>query len=221
MNFLKPLAVAAVTSCINSVLNVLSTSKFLHAPIPVNKNTQASRSHSTSVIDSIDKTCATKDKKINKFSNFGVISNLIKITELDFLQKYDEDRVNIDVITQNKKDGRRHKQKRLRQLMNDDKVASCDRGWIKQDYHQIQRGTRKSIRIPPGKHLSHWRGFEAQKGYSYLYSSLQDIKLHKLQHKFDGYGAKNIDRGKTCKVQELENSTIKQKPIKVRKNRSK
>ncbi|MFP4309645.1 MAG: polymorphic toxin type 8 domain-containing protein, partial [Desulfococcaceae bacterium] len=65
--------------------------------------------------------------------------------------------------------------------------SSVDRGWIKKDMNQIKRGTRKNVRVPPGKNLAHRRGFEAKKGYGYEHSDLQDIDLHKLQHKHEGY----------------------------------
>ncbi len=41
--------------------------------------------------------------------------------------------------------------------------------------------------VPQGKNLAHCRGFEAKKGYGYEYGDLQDIELHKLQHKYEGY----------------------------------
>ena len=62
--------------------------------------------------------------------------------------------------------GRSGKQARLKQLADDPNVSSADRGWIKQEMNQIQRGTRKNVRVPPGKNLAHRRGFEAKKGYS-------------------------------------------------------
>ncbi|MCI5143630.1 MAG: hypothetical protein D3909_18275 [Candidatus Electrothrix sp. ATG1] len=83
--------------------------------------------------------------------------------------------------------GRSGKQARLKQLADDPKVSLVDRGWLKQDMNQIQRGTRKSVRVPPGKNLAHRRGFEAKKGYGYEHSDLQEIDLHKLQHKHEGY----------------------------------
>ncbi len=46
---------------------------------------------------------------------------------------------------------------------------------------------RTNIRVPLGKNLAHRRGFEAEKGYGYEHSDLQDIDLHKLQHKHEGY----------------------------------
>ncbi len=99
--------------------------------------------------------------------------------------------------------GRSGRQARLRELANDPKISSADRGWIRQEMNQIERGKRRSIRLPGssrkrtnegreyggpgGKELAHRRGFEAQKGHSYKHSDLQDKDLHKLQHKFEGY----------------------------------
>ncbi len=83
--------------------------------------------------------------------------------------------------------GRSGKQARLKQLADDLNVSSADRGWIKQEMNQIQRGTRKNVCVPPGKNLAHHRGFKAKKGYGYEHSDLQDIDLHKLQHKHEGY----------------------------------
>lgn len=90
--------------------------------------------------------------------------------------------------------GRLGKQKRLRELANDDKVSSADRGWIQQEINSIERGNRKRIRNPPGKDLAHERGREAAKGYGYDYSNLQDRKLHRLQHRYDNFGRKNKER---------------------------
>jgi hypothetical protein len=60
----------------------------------------------------------------------------------------------------------------------------------------IERGTRDSIRNPPGKDLAHSRGREAAKGYDHVESPshLQDRDLHRLQHKFDDFGRKNRER---------------------------
>lgn len=90
--------------------------------------------------------------------------------------------------------GRSGKQARLRELSNDDKLGSADRGWIKQEQNSIERGQRKSIRNPPGKDLAHERGREAAKGYGYGHSNLQDRDLHRLQHKYDNFGRKNKER---------------------------
>jgi RHS repeat-associated protein len=90
--------------------------------------------------------------------------------------------------------GRSGKQARLRELSNDPKLGSADRGWIKQEMNSIERGQRKSIRNPPGKDLAHERGREAAKGYGYKHSNLQDRDLHRLQHKYDNFGRKNNER---------------------------
>jgi hypothetical protein len=90
--------------------------------------------------------------------------------------------------------GRGGKQVRLRELADDPMVSSADRGWIKQEMNQIERGTRKNIRNPPGKDLAHERGREAAKGFGYEHSNLQDRDLHKLQHKYDDFGKANKER---------------------------
>ncbi|WP_413043831.1 RHS repeat-associated core domain-containing protein [Pseudomonas sp. YJ42] len=90
--------------------------------------------------------------------------------------------------------GRAGKQAKLRDLANDDKLGSADRGWIKQELNSIERGHRNSIRNPPGKDLAHERGREAAKGYNYEHSKLQDRKLHRTQHKYDDFGRKNKER---------------------------
>jgi hypothetical protein len=87
-----------------------------------------------------------------------------------------------------KKAGRAGKQVKLRELVNDDKVASALRGEIKRDINQINRGKRTTIRVPSGYQMAHLRGFEARKGFGYEYSVLQDTNLHKLQHTYDKYG---------------------------------
>lgn len=90
--------------------------------------------------------------------------------------------------------GRSGKQARLRQLAEDPNVSSADRGWIRQDLNQIERETRDTVRVPPGKQLAHERGREAAKGYGYEHSNLQDIDLHRTQHKFDDFGRANKER---------------------------
>jgi hypothetical protein len=83
--------------------------------------------------------------------------------------------------------GRAGRQAKLRALANDPRVSSADRGWIQQELNSIARGQRSSIRVPPGKILAHRRGFEARRGFGYEHSDLQDIDLHKLQHRHEGY----------------------------------
>ncbi|MBS0186406.1 MAG: hypothetical protein JSS34_08870, partial [Proteobacteria bacterium] len=90
-----------------------------------------------------------------------------------------------------KKLGRSGKQKRLKELMTDEKLGSKDRGWLKQEFNQIQREKRETLRVPPGKELAHKRGFESAKGFSYEHAILQDKSLHKIQHRFDNLGRKN------------------------------
>jgi hypothetical protein len=97
------------------------------------------------------------------------------------------------------KDGRKGKQKRLREIADDPKVASADRGWIRQDLNEIKRGARGKVRVPPGKELAHERGREASKGYGYEHSNLQDEDLHSTQHKYDKFGRANKERPPTEK----------------------
>ena len=99
-----------------------------------------------------------------------------------------------DVVGVAKKVGRSGKQARLKELANDPKLGKADRGWIKQEQNAIERGSRKSIRNPPGKDLAHERGREAAKGYDYGNSNLQDRDLHRLQHKYDNFGRSNAER---------------------------
>lgn len=95
--------------------------------------------------------------------------------------------------------GRTGKQARLRELANDTKLGRADRGWLKNEMRHIKNGNRKTIRLPgnsrnskkPGKVLAHERGREADKGFSYKHSNMQDNDLHKLQHKYDNNGKKN------------------------------
>lgn len=85
------------------------------------------------------------------------------------------------------KAGRLGKQARLRELLHDDKLSSALRGEIKRDINEIKRGKRKTIRVPKGHNLAHRRGYEARKGYGYKHADLQDVGLHKLQHRIEGY----------------------------------
>ena len=98
-----------------------------------------------------------------------------------------------------KKVGRSGKQARLRDLMNDDKISSSWRGWLKQDANAMKRDITKrpNLRVPFGTNLAHRRGFEASKGYNYQNGQayLQNADLHKIQHKHDKYGKLNKDGG--------------------------
>jgi hypothetical protein len=92
--------------------------------------------------------------------------------------------------------GRSGKQRRLRDLSEDETVSSAVRGWLKQEINAIKRGTRKTLRVPFGKNLVHPRGEEAAKGHGYERSQLNDVDLHKLQHKFDDKGRLNKPKPK-------------------------
>ncbi|MEM7665647.1 MAG: polymorphic toxin type 8 domain-containing protein [Pseudomonadota bacterium] len=81
--------------------------------------------------------------------------------------------------------GRTGKQARLRSLVNDPKLSSRIRGELRRDLNEIARGKRRRLRVPEGMNLAHRRGFEARRGYGYDYSDLQDIQLHKIQHRID------------------------------------
>lgn len=94
--------------------------------------------------------------------------------------------------------GRSGKQKRLKELARDDKLGSADRGWIQQEINSVERSSlrkgrdgtlrpQKNIRVHPTKEMAHRRGKAAKDGYGYEHSDLQDIDLHKLQHKHEGY----------------------------------
>ena len=89
------------------------------------------------------------------------------------------------------KQGRAGKQERLMELATDPKLGKSDKGWIKQEMNQIDRGKRTSIRNPPGKDLAHERGREAAKGCSYKHSNLQNRADHRTQHKYDNNGRAN------------------------------
>ena len=99
-----------------------------------------------------------------------------------------------DLLVHNVCPGRGGRQGRLRELADDPKLGSADRGWLKQEINQIKRGKRKNIRLPGssrgkpgGKVLAHRRGMRAKDGHSYKHSDLQDVDLHKLEHRFGGY----------------------------------
>ncbi|WP_416336221.1 polymorphic toxin type 8 domain-containing protein [Chryseobacterium flavum] len=93
------------------------------------------------------------------------------------------------------KAGRSGKQARLKELGDDPKVSSFNRGWIKNEIRQIRNGNRKTIRNPRnsrnsksrGTELAHPRGKRAKDGNSYKDAKLQDADLHKLEHKYGGY----------------------------------
>jgi len=94
--------------------------------------------------------------------------------------------------------GRTGKQARLRELAEDDKLGAADRGWLNQEINAIKRKSKRkgrdgklrpqtNIRNPPGKDLAHRRGERASQGFSYKTAVLQDVDLHRLEHKHEGY----------------------------------
>jgi len=94
--------------------------------------------------------------------------------------------------------GRSGRQARLKELSNDSKVSSADRGWIKNEMRHVASGNRSTIRMPgnsrnsngkinPGKVLAHPKGQRAKDGHSYKNAKIQDNDLHKLEHKHEGY----------------------------------
>jgi hypothetical protein len=90
--------------------------------------------------------------------------------------------------------GRSGRQQHLRNQVNNPNVSKADKGWIKSELNQIDRGNRKTIRVPPGKELAHQRGREAAKGYSYEHSQLNLAKDHRRQHYYDKQGRLNKER---------------------------
>ena len=56
--------------------------------------------------------------------------------------------LDLQMFVDNLRKGRSGKQKRLREIANDDKVSSVLNGEIKRDINEIKRGKRKNIRIP-------------------------------------------------------------------------
>lgn len=90
--------------------------------------------------------------------------------------------------------GKQNRQERLKDLVNDPKVSSADRGWIKQEMNEVARGKKSHVRNPPGKDLAHERGRENAKGYGYEHAHIQDRATHRAQHKLDNWGKKNKER---------------------------
>ena len=90
--------------------------------------------------------------------------------------------------------GGQSREQRLRDLVNDDKVSSADRGWIRQELNEVAAGKKGHIRNPPGKDLAHERGRENAKGYGYEHSNLQNRADHRAQHKLDNWGRANKER---------------------------
>ncbi|WP_179024981.1 RHS repeat-associated core domain-containing protein [Shewanella sp. Scap07] len=90
--------------------------------------------------------------------------------------------------------GRQGKQPRLREMMNDPKVSSADRGWLKNDARHIEFGNKSGLRIPrngrnsPGRkaqdkgyELAHPHNAPASKGNGYAGSKLKNHADHKVE----------------------------------------
>lgn len=94
------------------------------------------------------------------------------------------------------KNGRSGKQQRLKEIMNDDKVGSADRGWLQNDMRHIKTGNKAGLRVPrngrksPGRkstdkgyELAHPHNKPASKGNSYKGSKMKNYADHKAETK--------------------------------------
>lgn len=97
----------------------------------------------------------------------------------------------INYVAKAAKRSRAGRGKRIRDIGKDPKTPKHHRGWIQQELNQIERGKRKYIRNPRGTEMAHPRGKESAKGHDYSETYLQDIGLHRLQHKHDKMGTLN------------------------------
>ncbi len=89
-----------------------------------------------------------------------------------------------------KKAGRSGKLAKQKSLIADTKLPKHIRGFMANQKRQLGKrnkrgGKRTHMKNPPGYDLAHWRGKEARKGNSYLYSSLQLRKDHRRQHSIE------------------------------------
>lgn len=93
-----------------------------------------------------------------------------------------------------KRRGRSGKQARLREMANDPKVSSADRGWLKNDARHIEYGNKSGLRLPrngrksPGRkaadkgyELAHPHNSPASQGNSYSGSKLKNHADHKVE----------------------------------------
>lgn len=90
--------------------------------------------------------------------------------------------------------GKQNREQRLKDLVNDDKVSSADRGWIRQEMNEVKAGKKGHLRNPPGKDLAHERGRENAKEYGYEHAHLRNRRDHRSQHKLDNWGRNNAER---------------------------
>ena len=90
--------------------------------------------------------------------------------------------------------GRSGKQARLREIMNDPKASSADRGWLKNDARHMKNGNKSGLRLPrngrksPGRkaadkgyELAHPYNQSASKGHSYAGAKLKNHADHKVE----------------------------------------
>ncbi len=100
--------------------------------------------------------------------------------------------------------GRSGKQARLKEMMNDPKVSSADRGWLKNDARHIKTGNKNNLRIPrngrksPGRkkvdkgyELAHPNDAPASSGQSYKGSKLKNHADHKVETKIHQHRYRN------------------------------
>ncbi|KQR70154.1 polymorphic toxin type 8 domain-containing protein [Pedobacter sp. Leaf176] len=92
--------------------------------------------------------------------------------------------------------GRNGKYNRMKVLMDDPKTPGSQRGWLKQEQNAVKKGKRTNMRMPIGYDLAHPRGLEAQKGYDHRKSKFQSRDLHRMQHKIDKGGRKQVTQAK-------------------------
>jgi RHS repeat-associated protein len=94
--------------------------------------------------------------------------------------------------------GRSGRQKRMKELMNDPKVAKWVRGWFRNELRRIQQKKASNMRMPGnsnrskkllgnkrGKELAHKHDKPAKENNDYDGSKLQDADLHKTQHRVE------------------------------------
>jgi RHS repeat-associated protein len=137
-------------------------------------------------------------RKASKDELLGVVENVAELIDGDFTQ--DDIFAAVDLLTGFGKEaknflGKQNRQQRLKDLLNDPKVSSADKGWIKQEMNEVKRGKKGHLRNPPFKDLAHERGRENKKGFGFEHANLQNRKDHKTQHKLDDKGRKNKERG--------------------------
>ncbi len=97
------------------------------------------------------------------------------------------------------KANRAGRQAKLREIANDPKASSADRGWIKNEQRQIEQGNRTSIRNPLGKELAHERGREAARAIA---TKIQICKIKIcIAHNISSMiSAERIEKGRSNEI---------------------